>query len=138
MTVTGPKIPVANSVDDPLLSQAVLDTIVGSIPPGTVKAADENWFATARSFNDEIIDPLKAAITRCDFFFSGNDAKISFTFDGVKFAFLHEGTTLKADSLYTIPFGTENGNLFNIKANADITIQKCIICVEGKQPPNES
>lgn len=124
---------VLNNPKTPLFNQETLDTIVGIIPVGTGKTANQPWFtAAALLFSEEIVSD-RAAICRCDFIFEGNDAKISFTLDGTNYGFLEEGVTLKAGSLYTKEFAAENSTQFNIRANADVTIKKCVIVVQGKQ-----
>lgn len=129
------KVIPASTIDSPATNQLVLDTIVGNITSGTAKTAGTDWFVSDVSYDDEIPEGTRAAPCRCDFFFEDADAVISFTFDGTNYASLNEGIALKAGSLYSIAFGGENGNLFNIKASANVTIQKCVVAVEGKQEP---
>ena len=117
----------------PLFVEETLDTVVDKITPGTSRSANVDWFVADSSFDDELNVVSRASLCRCDFIFEDNDAKISFTFDGTNYGFLFEGELLKAGSLYSINFGGENGNAFNIKASQNVTIQRCIICVEGKQ-----
>ena len=128
----GAKTPVVNEVKDPLSTQTTFDTVIQDVEPGTVKDANENWFGPPiKEF--ETIDSERAAICRIDFMFSGNDARISFTYDDVNFAFLFEGVVLKANALYSVKTGVEAGSIFNMRADKDIVIDRCITVVEGKQ-----
>lgn len=125
-------IPVANNPSDPLSTQTTFDTVIQDVDSGTAKNADENWFVVpTKSF--QTIASERGAICRIDFMFSGNDARISFTYDNVNYAFLFEGVVLKADSLYSIRTGVENGSQFNMRADQDIVIERCVTVVEGKQ-----
>jgi len=127
-----PKTTVTNTTEDPLETQETLDTIVGTITPGTVRSANANWFASAQSFSDELA-ANRAAPCIVSFIFSGNDAKISFTHDGTKFGELFEGTTLKANAEYEIPIQAEEDSAFNLRASEDVTIERCVVTIKGKQ-----
>ena len=128
-----PKTEVTTEVNEPLISPTVLDTVVENITPGTAKSANVDWFVVDVTYSDEIQPGTRAAICRCDLIFEDNDAVISFTFDGVTFSALNEGFPLAAGSLYSIPFGGENGNAFNIQSSKAVTIRKCVVSVEEKE-----
>lgn len=124
---------INNSNTNPAIVQENLDTVVDSVVIGTSKSAGVDWFVTDISFDVPLQTSDSAATCRCDFIFSDNDAQISYTFDGTNYGFLNEGDLLIQDSLYTIEFGAEHGNNFNIKASANVTIQKCTVAIVGKQ-----
>ncbi len=126
-----PKTTVVNTQGEPLNVQEAFDTIVDFVVPGTAKLADEDWFSAAKVFND--FPPDKGASCRVEFIFKDNDAKVSFTYDGVRYGELFEGTVLKAGALYSVITSVEQGNTFNIKADQDVIIDKCIMSVMGKQ-----
>ena len=127
----GARTPVVNTQSEPLNTQEAFDSIIDFVTPGTAKLADEDWFSSAKEFND--FPPDKGASCRVEFIFKDNDAKISFTYDGTRYGELFEGTVLKAGGLYSIITSVEEGNTFNIKADQDVTIDKCIMSVMGKQ-----
>ena len=129
-----PKTTVTNSRTDPLHSEETLDTIVGEISSGTNKNADEEWFGTDVSFDDEL-ESGRGAECIVSFSFTGNDSKVFFTNDGTIFDGFYEGVTLKAGSRYEPPFQVEGGNLFNIKAEKAITVTRCVVTIKGKQAP---
>ena len=125
-------VSVINTTLNPLSTQTTFDTVIQDVDPGTAKSANENWFdPPIREFQG--IDSERAAICRIDFMFSGNDARISFTYDDVIYAFLFEGVVLKANALYSVKTGVESGSIFNMRADKDIVIDRCITVVEGKQ-----
>ena len=125
-------LPVTNNPDNPLSTQTTFDTIIQDVDAGSAKNADENWFPPpVKSF--ETIVGGRGAICRIDFIFSGNDARISFTYDNANYAFLFEGVVLKANALYSIKTGVEAESIFNMRADQDIIIERCVTVVEGKQ-----
>lgn len=129
----GDSATISNTSGDPAITQENLDTVVGSIAVDTAKNGAVDWFDSDLSFDSILSSSNNAATCRCDFIFTGNNAQISFTFDGTNFAFLSEGDLLIEDSLYTFTFGAEFGNSFNIRSSATITIKKCTVVLEGKQ-----
>jgi len=129
-----PKTSVTNDTSNPLRTQETLDTIIGIVVPGTEFGVDTNWFTTSRTFDPQL-GPARAAECIIIFMFTGNDAKISFTFDGTRYGELFEGVTLKAGAVYAIPFNVEEDTVFNIRANAVVTIDRCVIAIKGKQAP---
>ncbi len=129
--VSSTPIIIGNTTDDPLSTQTTFDTVIQDIVPGLAKNANENWFDTPNEF--ETINDGRGAICRIDFSFSLNDARISFTYDGIEFFFLAEGTVLKAGSLYSFKTGVEANADFNMRSDQDIVIERCVTVVEGKQ-----
>ena len=125
-------VPVTNNVDDPLSTQTTFDTVIQNVDAGTAKNANENWFDTpVQEFQSLVIG--RGAICRIDFIFSGNDARISFTYDNINYGFLFEGVTLKANVLYSVKTGVEAETIFNMRADQAISIERCITVIEGKQ-----
>ena len=130
-----PKTTVVNEPEDPLSTQTTFDTIIQDVDSGEARDANENWFAPpVKEF--QTLPSERAAICRIDFSFSGNDARISFTYNGTEYFFLFEGTVLKADTLYSVKTGVESGSVFNMRADQDIVIERCVTVVEGKQQPS--
>lgn len=127
-----PKTTITNTTEDPLETQETLDTIVGTIIPGTTKNANEDWFAVPRSFDPQL-NPSRGAPCIVSFSFTGNDAKILFTHDGVNYNEIFEGVTLFAGRIYEPNFQGEEGNSFNIRASEDVTITRCVVSIKGKQ-----
>lgn len=123
--------PVINSKEDPLSIEETFDTIIELLPPGTERSADEEWFAIPKTFSE--IPPERAAQCRIDLMITGNDARIFFTWDGIRYGGIEESTVLKADSPYSKKTGVEEGNTFNIKADQNVTVQRCVVVVEKKQ-----
>jgi len=119
---------------DATTTQEVYDAVVGKVIPLSAFSAGVVWFDDGVAFDPVIpfgnLD--NASKCRCDFIFSGVDARISYTLDGVNFGFLDKGNVLPKGSLYTINFGAESGSLFNIKADQNVTVDRCIVCIEGK------